>query len=112
MTTATTQEKPSTTTKARQAAGELGDNPLALVAGGMALGVLVGALLPRLERERALLDPLGRSLAERASSAAQAAKDAGRQEIDALLPGRDDAREKVSALFGTVIDAARGISKA
>ncbi|AJP74320.1 hypothetical protein TS85_06485 [Sphingomonas hengshuiensis] len=90
----------------------LGENPLALLAGGVALGVLIGALLPRLAKERELLDPIGRKIADRATAAAQAAKEAGKQEIDALLPNKDDTKERVSALFGTVIGAAKDAAKA
>lgn len=89
----------------------LGDNPVALVAGGMALGVLVGLVLPRLARERELLEPLGRTLAERATAAAQAAKQAGREEIDSLLPDKDATKERVSALFGNVLEAAKGAAQ-
>ncbi|TGX56337.1 hypothetical protein E5A73_03120 [Sphingomonas gei] len=85
----------------------MGDNPVALLAGGVALGVLVGVLLPRAARERELLDPLGRTLAQRVSAAAQAAKEAGRQEIDSLIPDRDSTKERVTALFGNVIEAAK-----
>lgn len=100
------------TEKAREAVGDLGDNPVALLAGGIAIGLLIGALLPRIAKERELLDPVGRKLAERATAAAQAAKEAGKQEIDALLPNKDDTKERVSALFGTVIDAAKQAARA
>ncbi|WP_404339327.1 hypothetical protein AB2M62_08385 [Sphingomonas sp. MMS12-HWE2-04] len=108
-------QPPATQTPAVQTSApkknELTENPLALVAGGVALGALVGALLPRSAKERELLEPLGRNLAERATAAAQAAKDAGRQEIDSLLPDRDATREKVSALFGSVVEAAKGANQ-
>ncbi|AQR75695.1 hypothetical protein BXU08_05515 [Sphingomonas sp. LM7] len=85
----------------------IGDNPAALLAGGVALGVLVGVLLPRAAKERELLAPVGRQIADRVTSTAQAVKDAGRQEIDTLLPGRDATKEKVTALFGNILDAAK-----
>lgn len=104
--------KQTTTEKVYEAAEDLGGNPVALLVGGIALGVLIGSLLPRLAKERELLDPVGRKLAERASAAAQAAKEAGRQEIDALLPNKDDTKERVTALFGNVIGAAKDAAKA
>jgi ElaB/YqjD/DUF883 family membrane-anchored ribosome-binding protein len=104
-------ETQSTRDRALQTVEDLGDNPLALLAGGVALGVLVGALLPRIAKERELLDPIGRTLAERATAAAQAAKEAGRQEIDALIPDKDATKERVSALFGNVLEAARGAAQ-
>jgi hypothetical protein len=97
----------STRDRVRGAVGDLGDNPVALVAGGVALGVLIGMLIPRAAKERELLDPVGRKLADRASSVAKAAKEAGKQEIDALLPGKDATKERVSALFGNVVNAAK-----
>ncbi|MBB5709091.1 hypothetical protein [Sphingomonas xinjiangensis] len=107
----TASQTTSTTDKARQVVGDLGDNPIALLAGGVALGVLVGVLLPRVAKERELLDPLGRTLAQRATAAAQAAKEAGRQEIDALIPDKDATKERVSAFFGTVTEAAKGAAQ-
>ena len=92
----------------RKASDPISENPLALLAGGVALGVLVGVLLPRIAKERELLDPLGKKLAGSATAAAKAAKEAGKAEIDALLPARDTTREKVSQLIETVLDAAKG----
>ena len=102
----------STKDYALQTVEDLGDNPVALLAGGIALGVLVGLALPRLAKERELLDPIGRTLAERATAAAQAAREAGRQEIDALIPNKDDTKDKVSALFGNVVSAAKEAARA
>lgn len=86
----------------------ISENPLALLAGGVALGVLVGVLLPRIAKERELLDPLGKKLAGSTTAAVKAAKEAGKAEIDALLPARDTTRDKVSQLIETVLDAAKG----
>ncbi len=105
--TAANRNQGSARDKVRGAVGDLGDNPVALVAGGMAVGVLIGMMIPRLAKERELLEPIGRTLADRASSVAKAAKEAGRQEIDTLLPSKDATKERVSALFGNVIDAAK-----
>ena len=92
----------------RKASDSIGENPLALLAGGVALGVLIGVLLPRVSKERELLDPLGKKLAGSATAAAKAAKEAGKAEIDALMPAKDATREKVSQLIETVLDAAKG----
>ncbi|MCW3849231.1 hypothetical protein OF829_18490 [Sphingomonas sp. LB-2] len=92
----------------RKASDPLSENPLALLAGGVALGVLIGVLLPRVAKERELLDPVGKKLAGSATAAAKAAKEAGKAEIDALLPAKDATREKVSQLIETVLEAAKG----
>ncbi|NIJ18533.1 hypothetical protein FHS95_000202 [Sphingomonas naasensis] len=94
--------------RAAKAAESLGDNPVALLAGGVALGVVIGMLLPRTAKERELLEGVGRSLADRATATASAVKDAGKEEINALLPGRDATKERVTALFGNILDAAKG----
>jgi hypothetical protein len=91
-----------------KAAEGIGDNPVALVAGGVALGVVIGMLLPRSAKERELLDPVGRQLADRATATASAVREAGKQEIESLLPSRGDTKEKVTALFGNILEAAKG----
>lgn len=106
-----TSKAPATRSKPDPSTLEsLGENPLALVAGGVALGVLIGALLPRLDKEREVLDPLGKKLASSATAAAKAAREAGQSEIEALLPDRDATKERVSKLIDTVLEAAKGAS--
>jgi hypothetical protein len=114
MTTANNAQSDSTTQSAnakgrtREAVEGIGDNPVALLVGGVALGALVGVLLPRAAKERELLAPVGRQLADRVTTTAQAVKDAGKAEIDSLIPGRDATKERVTALFGNILDAAKG----
>ncbi|HEY0621880.1 hypothetical protein [Sphingomonas sp.] len=86
-------------------------NPLALVAGGVALGVVIGALLPRPAREKELLAPVGKRIAEGASAAAAAARDAGKAEIDALLPQRDAAKDQLGKIIGTAFTAAKDAAR-
>jgi hypothetical protein len=86
----------------------IASNPLALLAGGVALGAVIGALIPRLARERELLDPVGRQLADRAAATVQAVKDTGRAEIDSILPPKDAAKERVGRLIENVLEAAKG----
>ena len=86
----------------------LADSPLALVAGGIALGVLIGVLIPRHRKEREVLEPLGRKIAETTSAAARAAREAGQAELEGLVPDRDATQERVSKLIESVLDAAKG----
>jgi hypothetical protein len=102
-----TAKKPAS---ASDTTADLASNPAVLLAGGVAIGVAIGMLLPRLQREREALDPIGRKIADRATATVKAVKETGREEIDALLPARDAAKEKVSALFGSIIEAAKGAS--
>jgi hypothetical protein len=87
-------------------------NPLAIVLGGLALGAAVGAVLPRPQREKDALAPLGRKLAERANAAVSAAREAGRAEIEGLLPAREQAKERVTQAFGNILEAAKGAGQA
>jgi len=72
----------SVTQAARRATAGLEANPLGVVVGGLAVGALVGALVPRSDREKQLLAPAGRRLGETARAAVQAARDAGYAELD------------------------------
>jgi len=99
------------TNPADEKAAGLAANPYALVAGGIALGVVIGMLVPRSQKERELLDATGRQLADKVTGTVQAVKDAGKAEFDALLPSRDDAKERVGALFGNLVDAAKGATQ-
>ena len=102
-----TRSAPPRTTD-RSTIETLGANPAALLAGGVALGVVVGMLLPRIDAERQALDPVGRRLADSATSAVRAAREAGQSEIENLLPDRGAAKERVTQLLDTVLEAARG----
>jgi len=95
-------------TNYRDTGDSLTDSPLALLAGGIALGVLIGVLLPRVAKERELLDPVGKKLAENANAAVRAARDAGQAEIESLLPDKNATKERVSKLLENVLEAAKG----
>lgn len=86
----------------------LADSPLALLAGGVALGVLIGVLLPRVAKERELLDPVGKKLAGNVTETARAAREAAKAEIESLLPDRDATKERVGKLLESVLEAAKG----
>lgn len=92
----------------RSTVESLGESPIALVAGGIALGVLIGVLLPRHAREREALEPLGKKIAGSATAAAKAARDAGQEQIGSLLPDKDATRDKVAKLIDSVLEAAKG----
>lgn len=81
-------------------------NPLALLVGGVAVGALAGALIPRSTREKDLLRPVGTRLGAVAGAALAAAKDAGRAELDARGLTADGAKDKARAFFSEVGKAA------
>ena len=61
----------------RQATEQISVYPVGAVIGGLALGALVGFLLPASRRERELLRPAGQRITEAARDAAQRGVDAG-----------------------------------
>jgi hypothetical protein len=84
---------------ARTTAETLEGNPLGMLVGGIALGALVAAVLPRSQRERDLLAPAGRRLAAALTAAIAAAKEAGRGELEQLNLTPDAAKEKARSLL-------------
>jgi ElaB/YqjD/DUF883 family membrane-anchored ribosome-binding protein len=59
-------------------------SPLAMILGGIAIGAIVGALLPRTERETKILGKTGKKLNKKARKVAEAAKVAGMRQVDTL----------------------------
>jgi hypothetical protein len=89
----------------RRTAQGIEANPLAVLVGGVALGVLAGAVIPRTEQEGKLLGPVGKRLTDTAAGAAQAAKEAGKAELDALGLNKEAARDQVGKLLDGVVKA-------
>jgi ElaB/YqjD/DUF883 family membrane-anchored ribosome-binding protein len=73
-------------------------NPMIALAGGLALGAVLAALLPRTRKEEELLGDYGRRINETARQAARAAKEAGTGKLDELGYNRDNIKQKVDAL--------------
>lgn len=90
----------------------LEQNPLALVAGGLAVGALAGALIPRSAREKKLLQPVGARLGAAATAAFAAAKEAGRSELETRGLTPEGAKEKARTFFSEVGKAATGAGTA
>lgn len=82
-------------------------NPLAVLAGGLAVGVVAGALIPRSEREREVLDPIGRRLSEGAAAALAATKETGKERLTASLFSKDVAQESAQKIFQSAVTAAK-----
>lgn len=91
--------KESVTHAAQRATDGLESNPLAVVVGGLAVGALVGALVPRSAREKALLAPAGKRLGETARAAVQAAREAGYAELDQRGLTRHAAKDQARGLL-------------
>ena len=101
----------ATSVRTRTAEG-IEESPIAAVIGGVAIGVLLGALLPRSQREVETLAPLGDKLAALAKNALAAAKDAGQDTLDELGINKDAARDQVNRLIDGASKAASSASSA
>ena len=85
----------------RKANEQLSVYPISAVVGGFLLGALVGALIPRTERETKLMGKTGRRVAGAAKDAAQRGLDAGREQFDHLKSkAAETMSEAVSSLAG------------
>ncbi len=92
---------------ATRAADGIESNPLAVLAGGLALGAIAGALLPKSEQEARVLGPLGKRLSETATAAAIAAREAGKQQLTSVIPDKDAAKEGIRTAVSEVVQAAK-----
>ena len=94
------------------AADTLGQAPLLALAGGIAAGALIAALLPRTDAETRALRPTARRVKESARAAYDAAKDTGSQRLDELGLNRDKAEDTIRNLLEGVADAAKASANA
>ncbi|WP_325490367.1 hypothetical protein [Sphingomonas sp.] len=97
---------------ARATVEALEANPVAVIAGGLAVGLIAGALVPRGEREKQVLKPVGRRIADGAKAAVVAARETGKAQLSASLSGADAARDGARKVLESAIDAARGRTEA
>ena len=103
-------DKASTATKDVVASVE--GNPLAALLSGLALGAAIGSLLPRSEKEKAMLAPLGEKVADAASAAIVAGREAGTQALEDSGFSAEGLREQVAKLVGQATDAAGAVGTA
>lgn len=90
---------------ARRTVEAIEANPMPALVGGLALGVIAGALVPRAQKEEELLRPVGRKLANTTKEAIAAAKDSGRAELGALGLTRDSASQHGGQVAQNVLRA-------
>jgi ElaB/YqjD/DUF883 family membrane-anchored ribosome-binding protein len=96
----------------RRASEGIESNPLAAVAGGLALGAILGALLPRTDQEERLLGPAGRRITDTAREAARAAREAGRQQLDELGLSKEGLKGRLGEFGDRAAGAARNTAGA
>ena len=118
----TDQHKPAVTPRQRaidayegareKAAGSLSEAPLLALAGGLAAGALIAALLPRTKAETRALRPAVRRVRKTAKAAVQAARDTGSDKLNELGITREKGEETIRSLFQGVTDAAKASGQA
>ena len=96
----------------RRAANGLSEAPLIALAGGLAAGALIAALLPRTESEARLVRPTARRVKDTARAAYKAAKETGTDKLNELGLSREKGEETIRSLFQGVTDAARASGQA
>ena len=91
-----------------KAGTKIEDAPLAILAGGLAAGALIAALLPRTKAEDKLLGPTGGKITGSARNAYDAAKEAGRDKLNELNLTRDAGASALQTLIKGISEAASG----
>lgn len=91
----------------RRASEGIDSNPVAAVVGGVALGAIVAALLPRTRREEEMLGDVGRRINDTARDAARAAREASRQQLDELGLSRDGIKGRLDEFTGRAVGTVR-----
>jgi hypothetical protein len=92
--------------------GGFGEAPLIALAGGIAAGALIAALLPRTQSEARLVRPTARRVRRTAQAAFDAARETGTDRLNELGLNREKGEETIRSLFKGVTDAARASGKA
>ncbi|SRR5260221_4322980 len=95
-----------------RATDTLGQAPLIALAGGIAAGALIAALLPRTEAETRLVRPTARRVKSSARAALDAARDTGTQRLDELGISREKGEETIRNLLDGLTDAAKASANA
>ena len=90
----------------------LGQAPLLALAGGLAAGALIAALLPRTDAETRLIRPTARRVKDTAKVAFDAAKDTGSQRLDEMGLNREKGEKTIRSLLEGLTDAARASANA
>ncbi|HEY6661926.1 MAG TPA: hypothetical protein VIZ66_03285 [Sphingomicrobium sp.] len=96
----------------RKAGDALDSAPLIALAGGLAAGALIAALLPRTQAETKALRPTARRVRQTAKAALKAATDTGTERLNELGLTRDKGEETIRSLFQGVTDAAKASGQA
>lgn len=103
---ADTAKQKAATARQRTSEG-IDASPVAALIGGLALGALAAAVLPRTRKEDELLGSFGEKINDSARTAAQAAKEAGRGKLDEMGLNKDAAIDKAKELAQSAASVAK-----
>ena len=95
-----------------RATDTLGQAPLIALAGGIAAGALIAALLPRTNSEARLVRPTARRVKNSARAALDAARETGTQRLDELGINREKGEKTIRNLLDGLTDAAKASATA
>ena len=95
-----------------RARDSLDGSPLLAVGGGLALGAVIAALLPKTRTEEKLLGGVGGRITDAARTATEAAKSAGREKLAELNITRDAGKGAVQNLIDGFTEAAKSSGQA
>lgn len=96
----------------RKAAGGIEDAPLLALAGGLAAGAVLAALLPASRKERELLGPVADRIRTQAGDAVDAARSAGQARLDELGLTRNKGSETLRSIVEGAGDAFKASAEA
>ena len=85
----------------------INSNPEAAILGGLALGAILAAFLPKTERESQALGQVGRRINETAREAARAAREAGMSQLEEAGLTKEGAKQKLTDIASRATEAAR-----
>jgi hypothetical protein len=95
-----------------KASDTLGQAPLLALAGGIAAGALIAALLPRTDAETRLVRPTARRVKDSARAALDAARDTGTERLNAMGLNREKGEQTIRNLLNGLTDAAKASADA
>jgi ElaB/YqjD/DUF883 family membrane-anchored ribosome-binding protein len=99
-------------TTASKTGQSLDNNPITALIGGLAIGAIAAALLPKTKRESEAFGKASNKVRSTASAAAKAARDAGKEQLDALGLNSSAARDQLRGVIEKIGQAASTASKA
>ena len=96
----------------RRATNTLAEAPLIALAGGIAAGALIAALLPRTSAEERLVRPTARRLRQSATAAVDAARETSKERFSDLGFSREKGQETLDNFLQGLKDTARASADA